>query len=561
METEIIKISDISIRKGGTRTARNAKAQAELTNSVKQYGILQPITLKEDAKKQGKYFVVMGRGRYLAAKEAGLKTVPAFISVLEEDALENIELQENLTREDLSIIDEANVVRKLNATKNLPEIAAILCKSVEWVLIRQRISKLPVEIQEAYLAGKFSKAKLTLASELSPEDLETSIASLKEGKIVSFNFERKNLAKASFDLNGTTYTNATPCSQCPLNSSVNTLFDSEAGMCSGTNCYEQKTVDAKRFAIAEWVANGGLVMLSQNDSRESLPNNIPDECVITYGWRSRIEPVKLRDTHGWKDGEYQVISTIEEARATALAKDPTYFELYGVTHNYMVTPAQLDILRDEAIIDAERQAKQQEMEDKTPKVVLSEGEKAIIKTISGKQERFDSYAAKHNVRKSEFVIGLLKEHIATIKIPDHVIMTFDKKNSLASELFNAACINAAGYMHRNLEIEEKINAGFRDILSKGIHQLMSDDYSELLNRIYPGLLDGWVKADKEAIEKRRVKFTDAKALLEKELAELREEQLRNPQPIAEPIIDGGTDEDEDWEGADIYDELSDDSQD
>ena len=62
METEIIKISDISIRKGGTRTARNAKAQAELTNSVKQYGILQPITLKEDAKKQGKYFVVQMSG-------------------------------------------------------------------------------------------------------------------------------------------------------------------------------------------------------------------------------------------------------------------------------------------------------------------------------------------------------------------------------------------------------------------------------------------------------------------------------------------------------------------
>lgn len=84
--------------------------QAELAASIKVHGILQPLILVKSGEK---YMIVAGERRYRAAKKLGLKTVPAIVKQFEPGILREISLIENLQREDLNAIEEAEALREL----------------------------------------------------------------------------------------------------------------------------------------------------------------------------------------------------------------------------------------------------------------------------------------------------------------------------------------------------------------------------------------------------------------------------------------------------------------
>ena len=106
----MVKISMVEPNQNQPRKQFDEDALLELTESVKQYGILQPLLVSE---KKDYYEIIAGERRWRAAKLAGLKEVPVIVKEFSEQELVEISLIENIQREDLNAVEEAMAYKRL----------------------------------------------------------------------------------------------------------------------------------------------------------------------------------------------------------------------------------------------------------------------------------------------------------------------------------------------------------------------------------------------------------------------------------------------------------------
>ena len=90
----------------------------ELSESIKEHGVFQPIIVKKSIKG---YEIIAGERRYRASKKAGLTTIPAIIEDFSDDEMMQISLLENLQREDLTAIEEANAYKVILENSNITQ--------------------------------------------------------------------------------------------------------------------------------------------------------------------------------------------------------------------------------------------------------------------------------------------------------------------------------------------------------------------------------------------------------------------------------------------------------
>lgn len=130
-------------------------ALAELAASISEHGVIQPIIV---TKQGGKFVIVAGERRYRAAKAAGLKKLPVIIRDVTEREMREISLIENLQREGLNPIEEAEAICALLEEYSLTqdELAASLGKSRPALTNSIRLLKLPPEVIEMVRGGKLS---------------------------------------------------------------------------------------------------------------------------------------------------------------------------------------------------------------------------------------------------------------------------------------------------------------------------------------------------------------------------------------------------------------------
>ncbi|MDR1415059.1 MAG: ParB/RepB/Spo0J family partition protein [Odoribacteraceae bacterium] len=102
---EELNLTDIRPNPGQPRKSFDEEALSELAASIKSIGLVQPITVREIG--EGQYEIIAGERRYRAAKMAGLTTIPAYIRTVEERAVLEMALIENIQRENLNPIEEA----------------------------------------------------------------------------------------------------------------------------------------------------------------------------------------------------------------------------------------------------------------------------------------------------------------------------------------------------------------------------------------------------------------------------------------------------------------------
>lgn len=157
----------------------------DLADSIKQYGILQPLVVSrieiqtEDGGLMSQYELIAGERRFRAAKIAGLSQVPVIIRSGEEDPRMKLEMAiiENLQREDLNPIDRARAFQQLATEFQFKhhEIAKKLGKSREYVSNSIRLLSLSEKIQEAIVAGKVSEghARPMMMLKDRPEEQDT----------------------------------------------------------------------------------------------------------------------------------------------------------------------------------------------------------------------------------------------------------------------------------------------------------------------------------------------------------------------------------------------------
>lgn len=163
-----LPISEVKPNKGQPRKTFRPEELAELTDSIKQNGVLQPLLVR---KKGSGYEIVAGERRYQAAKAAGLSEVPVVIREISDDEVFKLALIENLQRSDLSPLEEAHGYRQLIKEKGLTqeELAKILSKSRSAITNTLRLLDLPEEVQglveEGKLTAGHARAILAVPSE------------------------------------------------------------------------------------------------------------------------------------------------------------------------------------------------------------------------------------------------------------------------------------------------------------------------------------------------------------------------------------------------------------
>lgn len=162
-----LPLRQIEPNKNQPRKQFDEESIAELAESIKQYGIIQPIVVQQREEKS--YEIVVGERRWRAAKLAGLKEVPAIIKNYTEQELAEIALVENLQREDLNPIEEALAYRRLIQEFHLKqeEVAQKVAKSRSVVTNSLRLLKLSDAIQQMLVDEKLSigHAKVLLGIE------------------------------------------------------------------------------------------------------------------------------------------------------------------------------------------------------------------------------------------------------------------------------------------------------------------------------------------------------------------------------------------------------------
>ena len=152
---ELIDINKIEPNKDQPRKSFNEDSLIELSESIKQHGIVQPLVV---TKKEDYFEIIAGERRWRAAKKAGLKEVPVIIKNLSEQEIVEISLIENIQRENLNPIEEAQAYKRLLTEFNLKqdEVAERVAKSRTAVTNSMRLLKLCDDVQQMVIEGMIS---------------------------------------------------------------------------------------------------------------------------------------------------------------------------------------------------------------------------------------------------------------------------------------------------------------------------------------------------------------------------------------------------------------------
>ena len=153
---QLVKINEIEPNKKQARKIFDEEALEELANSIKEYGVIQPIVV---AKKDKYYEIIAGERRWRASKKAGLKEIPAIVKEDDEKRNKEISLIENIQREDLNPIEKARGIKVLMDEYDLTQakVAEIIGKSRSSVANTVRLLNLDERVIELAIQGKLTE--------------------------------------------------------------------------------------------------------------------------------------------------------------------------------------------------------------------------------------------------------------------------------------------------------------------------------------------------------------------------------------------------------------------
>ncbi|MDD5016617.1 MAG: ParB/RepB/Spo0J family partition protein [Eubacteriales bacterium] len=164
-----IDVNDIDPNSEQPRKIFNDEKLSELAQSIDAYGIVQPIIVQ---KKGQRYIIIAGERRYRAARIAGLRSVPAVIKEYSKRAFMEVSLIENLQREDLNPIEEAEAMRLLMDEHELTqdELSSRIGKSRSAVANTLRLLSLPERVRDMVMAGDLSSGHARCLVSLDSDD-------------------------------------------------------------------------------------------------------------------------------------------------------------------------------------------------------------------------------------------------------------------------------------------------------------------------------------------------------------------------------------------------------
>lgn len=187
-EVVMLEIKDLMSNPYQPRKVFDDDALKELSESIKEHGVFQPIIVRKSVKG---YNIIAGERRVRASGLAGLTTIPAIIRNFTDDEMMQIALLENLQRENLTSIEEAkaykSIIESLRLTQD--ELAKKLGKSRSHITNMLGLLRLPLSVQDMVLYGKISMGHARVLSKLESHDQIEELAN----KVVNDNLSVREL--------------------------------------------------------------------------------------------------------------------------------------------------------------------------------------------------------------------------------------------------------------------------------------------------------------------------------------------------------------------------------
>lgn len=278
---------------------------AELAESIKAHGLIQPITVRPlplerhfefnrkniEAADHPAYELVVGECRWRAAKLAGLTEVPGFWRELDDKAVLEIQVIENLQRRDVHPIEEAEGYEQLMQRHGYKadEIAAKIGKSRGYVYARLKLTALQHEAREAFFAGKLDASTALLIARIPGAALQKrATKEITEGydnQPLSYRNAKNHirchftisLQQATFPLDDSTLVpTAGSCTTCPKRSGNSSELcadlDSE-DVCTDTQCFDDKRL-TRRQQLIDNAEKRGVKVFTGEKARELAPHGL-----------------------------------------------------------------------------------------------------------------------------------------------------------------------------------------------------------------------------------------------------------------------------------------------
>ncbi|MBZ0328684.1 MAG: ParB/RepB/Spo0J family partition protein [Altibacter sp.] len=226
------------------RKTFNKDALQQLSESIEEHGVLQPITVRQ---LNGHYIIVMGERRYRASKLAGKKTIPCIVRTYENNDVLEVQIIENLQRQDVEPTEEAEAIAYLSEKYAPADIAKRLGRTDNFVRQRLKLAGLIDGFKHFVRNGEMTISLGVGVALFEPEEQQMILETMGE----DFNAHQINrmikdqtydLDKASFDVTDKKLVpKAGSCIECPFNAAnQGNLFGEGKMVCTKAACFETK---------------------------------------------------------------------------------------------------------------------------------------------------------------------------------------------------------------------------------------------------------------------------------------------------------------------------------
>lgn len=293
-----VALDKIAASATNPRKTFDAGKLAELADSIRATGVHQPILLRPlpgarvpDTGPGIEFEIVSGERRWRASQQAGARTVPALVRPMTDAQVLEVQLIENLQRDDLGPLEEAEGYEHLLQATGIdrPALAAKIGKSLSYVHARMKLLALGPEGRAALADGRLDASRALLvaripSTELQAQALEDVLHEGYDGETMSYReaaqyIQREfmlRLKDARFDLADATLADAPACQACPLRSGANPdLFADVKGgpeVCTDPACFRRKE-EAHAARQVKAAIDSGATVITGREARELMPNS------------------------------------------------------------------------------------------------------------------------------------------------------------------------------------------------------------------------------------------------------------------------------------------------
>ncbi|KKM69452.1 hypothetical protein LCGC14_1450650, partial [marine sediment metagenome] len=311
----------------------NENALKQLSESIEKHGVLQPITVRQQ---NGHFIIVMGERRYRASKLAGKKTMPCIVSAYENNDVLEVQIIENLQRQDVEPTEEAEAIAYLSEKYAPTEIAKRLGRTDNFIRQRLKLAGLIDGFKQFVRNGEMTISLGVGVALFEPEEQQMMLETMGE----DFNAHQINrmikdqtydLEKASFDVaDKKLVPKAGSCVECPFNAAnQGNLFGDGKMVCTKAACFEtkksksflnliEKSTKENIFLIPEirqyWADDeNNQLIISQLEKKGLKVYLLDDVEIIEHPIEPTIQDIKIEYQH-YDYSEEQLKAELEEAK-------------------------------------------------------------------------------------------------------------------------------------------------------------------------------------------------------------------------------------------------------